>query len=70
MKVTEISVMETVLDALECRIAYAIQVEEDMERAAITMAVLTSLKERAREEGLTVTEKQVAGPFTVKGAKA
>jgi hypothetical protein len=67
MKVTEISVLETVLDALECRIAYAIQVEEDMEKAAIVMAVLTSLKERAKEEGLTLAEDE---PHMVKGASA
>jgi hypothetical protein len=67
MKVTEISVLETVLDALECRIAYAIQVEEDMEKAAIVMAVLSSLKERAKEEGLALAEDE---PRMVKGATA
>lgn len=63
----EVSALEVILDALECRIAFGLKFEDSPMNAIKAMAVYESLKERARKDGLLPSEDE---PTVVNRAQA
>lgn len=54
MKILEVDMLEVMHDALVCRLAFAVNVEKDLERAMVLTACIARLEVEAAEAGREV----------------